>query len=93
MCNQFRVDDWRDDARLVVMDDIDIKYFPWKAIFGAQREFNASGKYRATKRLRGGKPCVYCVNDEQDPRTAVSRTEYNWLMVNMIFIEVKEPLY
>jgi len=93
MCNQFRVDDWDDSARVVVMDDIDIKYFPWKAILGCQLSFNASGKYRATKKLRGGKACIYCINDEMDPRRAVSGTEYEWLMANVKFVEIQEKLF
>lgn len=93
MCNQFRIDDWDDDAKLVVIDDISTERFPWKPILGCQSEFNASGKYRGVRKCRGGKPAILCVNDEMDPRRTLGRDEYRWLIANIVFIEVKENLY
>ena len=93
MCNQFTVDDWRNDAKLVIIDDVDIKFYPWKPIFGCQREFNASGKYRAVRKLRGGKPAIILCNADMDPRRAVSGAELDWMKVNVVFIEITEPLF
>jgi len=93
ICNQWNIDCWDDAAKLVVIDDVSVNYFPWKPILGCQLVFNATGKYRSARKCVGGKPCIYLVNPDMDPRRTLSGSEYDWLLVNVTFIEINAPLW
>jgi len=93
-CNLFSIDDWDNDARYIVLDDIDIKFFPhWKFFLGAQKEGVLTDKYRKKRRVRNGRPCIWCCNADGDPRRSVSRTECSWLDLNCVFVELREALF
>jgi len=93
-CNLFSLDDWRDDAKYIILDDIDIKFFPhWKFFFGCQKEGVLTDKYRKKRRVRNGKPTIWLCNGDSDPRRSLSGAEGLWLIRNTDIIEITVPLF
>jgi len=93
-CNLFNLDDWDDGARYIILDDIDIKYFPhWKFFLGAQSEGILTDKYRKKRRVRNGRPTIWLCNEDMDPRRAFSRAECEWVDLNCDVITVTRPLF
>lgn len=79
----------------VVFDDV-----PWanlshyaKAFFGCQRDFSVSDKYRKKKRISGGVPCIYCVNNEDFTQEAIAFCTGNWGKENIEVVYVFNKLY
>lgn len=79
----------------VVFDDI-----PWqnlshyaKAFFGCQRDFSVSDKYRKKKRISGGVPCIYSINDEDYSEDCRLFCTGNWGKENIVVIHVHNKLY
>ena len=67
-CNQFNLSDWNSDAKYMVCDDFSWEYFPnKKVLWGAQKEFSTSDKYKGKRTVRWGKPLIYLCNPDQDP--------------------------
>lgn len=57
-------DDWNDEAEYIVFDDFSFDFIPnKKGFFGAQQEFQISGKYMRTRTVQWGKVCIYLTND------------------------------
>jgi len=93
-CNLFSLDDWDDGASYIILDDIDIKFFPhWKFFLGAQKEGVLVDKYRKKRRVRNGRPTIWLCNPDMDPRGSLSRAECEWISINCEVITVKEKLY
>lgn len=92
--NMFDLREWDPSAEYIVLDDIDIKFFPhWKFFLGCQKEGTLTDKYRKKQRVRNGKPSIWVCNGDYDPRRSVSRLDLNWLDLNCDFIEIREKLY
>lgn len=90
----FNLDEWNDDAKYVIFDDIDIKYFPaWKQVLGCQRDITLTDKYRKKRRLRNGLACIWLCNEDMDPRNALSRAQCEWLDINCDIVTLREPLF
>jgi len=90
----FSLDDWDDEAGYIILDDIDIKFFPhWKFFLGAQLEGILTDKYRKKRRVRNGRPCIWLCNEDMDPRRAFSRTECQWVDLNCDVISLRNPLF
>jgi len=93
-CNLFSIDDWCDEAKYIILDDIDIKFFPhWKFFLGCQKEGVLTDKYRKKRRVRNGRPTIWLCNEDMDPRRALSGAECQWLDLNCHFYEISHPLY
>lgn len=93
-CNLFSLDDWDDDAQYIILDDIDIRFFPhWKFFLGAQREGVLTDKYRKKRRVRNGKPTIWLANRDGDPMGTLSGTEREWINLNCERVEIYDPLF
>lgn len=95
MCGLFNLDEWDDEARLVILDDIDIKFFPsWRGFLGCQRDITVTDKYRKKRRLRNGIACIWLCNEELDPRRALPGVaERRWFDLNCEFILLNGSLF
>jgi hypothetical protein len=93
MCNMFNLDEWNEDDDTLILDDLDFKYLPsWKALFGSQKCFNVTEKYRKKRRVYG-KLLIWCCNHANDPSIAVSGTELEWYRANVVTVYINEPLF
>lgn len=94
MCNLFSADAIVRGARLIILDDINFKFFPhWKAVCGAQRDWYVTDKYRTKTRVEGGWPAIICCNEDNDPRGTLSGAESRWLAMNAEIVELNSPLF
>jgi len=94
MCGQFNLDDWNAEAKYIVLDDFNIKYFPqWKSFFGAQKRFVLTDKYRKKRTVEWGKPCIWVCNRDGDPRRVISGAELEWMHVNTVMLDLVNPLF
>jgi len=88
---QFNIDDWNDNAKYAVLDDLNIQFLPnYKFWFGAQKSGVLTDKYRKKRTVEWGRPLIWVGND--DPRRA-SNVDYEWMLLNTIFVEITEPLF
>lgn len=93
LCGQFNLDDWDDNAKYIVLDDIDVKFFPqWKSFLGCQQQFVLTDKYRKKRTVKWGRPCIWCCNPEYDPRGALPYSR-EWLECNCDFITLSSALF
>ncbi|UDN67472.1 replication-associated protein [robinz virus RP_428] len=93
-CGQFNLDDWNSDAKYIILDDFNIKFFPaWKSFFGCQKSFVLTDKYRKKRTVQWGKPCIWLCNDDGDPRRTLSGAESTWLWSNCLIYESDNPLF
>jgi len=85
---------WDENASYIVIDDIKWEYIPQKkSLFGAQREFTLTDKYKKKKRIKWGKPCIYLYNPEDNPLSELHGTELSWYMCNAIMVTLTNKLY
>ncbi|KAG1761536.1 hypothetical protein EV702DRAFT_984711, partial [Suillus placidus] len=90
MSNQFNAKKIDESASYIVLDDIDLDFFPsYKSFFGGQKEFEVTDKYVSKMTVRWGKPCIWLSND--DPRG--KKVDRSWLEANCIFAEINHKLY
>jgi hypothetical protein len=93
MCNLLNLDDWADEDDTLILDDVDFKFLPhWKALFGGQKSFNLTDKYRKKRRVTG-KLLIWLCNDANDPRRTLSGTELEWYHANVVSIYLNEKLF
>jgi len=93
-CGNFNLDDWDDEAKFIILDDIDISFFPrWKEFLGCQKQFVLTDKYRRKRTVHWGRPCVWLCNADLDPRRTLSRVANEWLSINVFIYESDEKLY
>ena len=93
LCGQFNLDDWDDNAKYVVLDDFDVKFFPqWKSFLGCQKCFVLTDKYRKKRTVQWGRPCIWLCNPEYDPRGALPFSR-DWLEANCLFLTLTNPLF
>jgi len=64
-----------------------------KQLFGAQKEFVLSDKYRRKRRLKWGKPVIYLFNRDADPWNNLSLVEREWYEPNVSRIYLTNKLY
>lgn len=88
------LDDWNDDARYIILDDFDIKFFPqWKSFFGAQKSFVLTDKYRKKRTVSWGRPLIWVCNSDGHPKRTLSGAQLGWLALNSITVELCDPLF
>jgi len=93
-CGLFNLDDWDDEAKYIVFDDVDIKFFPlWKFFFGCQKRGTVVDKYRKKRTVTNGRPCIWLCNEDIDPFGSLSRAAGEWLSVNAIVFRYDYPLF
>jgi len=93
-CNLFNIDDWSDEAELIIFDDFDIRYVPnWKFWFGCQKRGVIVDKYRKKRTVDNGKRFIWLCNPDSDPRRTLSGAEGLWLIRNTVVYELKEALF
>lgn len=82
-----------EDAQYAVFDDVDFDFFPgYKGWLGGQQEFTATDKYERKRRVVWGKPCIVCVNTQNDPRR-MKNADREWLRKNCVFVDIERKLY
>lgn len=99
MCGQWNIDDWKDDAKYLVLDDIDFRYIGGsrKALWGANNQIVLTDKYRRKRTFRWGRPLIFLCNPEDDPRYLRDKhgnPEWNnWYDGNTVVIEINNRMY
>jgi len=103
MPNYFILREFRAEASYLILDDV-----PWefvgsakKGLWGGQAELVATDKYMGKRKIKWGKPLIYCVNDDQDPfysrddkgRARISHAEESWYRTNCVVVRVTAPLF
>jgi hypothetical protein len=91
MQNLWNLDNLSDEATYLVLDDLnwDSWKYQYKSILGCQLDVTFTGKYRAPKTFRYNMPCIVCTN----VLPTFTLEELNWMMYNVVFIEIKNRLY
>jgi len=90
----FILDTFDESAQYLVLDDIDWQYVPAKKqLFGGQKEFVLSDKYRRKRRLKWGKPVIYLFNRDADPWNNLSLIEREWYEPNVTREYILNKLY
>lgn len=88
------LDTFSESATYLVIDDIDWQYVTSKKqLFGAQKEFVATDKYRKKRTIKWGKPTIYCFNPDQDPWPNLSVSEKEWYKLNVTQVYIYNKLY
>jgi len=88
------LDVWDPEAKYIVIDDIKWEFIPQKkSLFGAQREFTLTDKYKKKKRIKWGKPAIYLYNPEDSPMSELSGNEREWYLSNSTMVTLINPLY
>lgn len=89
----FNMDKVADGVKYGVLDDIDINFFPtYKSWMGGQQEFEVTDKYKAKKTIQWGKPCIWTVNQNNDPREG-KFADRAWLRANCFFVDLTRPMF
>jgi len=93
-CGLFNIDEWDKEAKYIILDDFDLKFFPhWKQFFGAQKRITIGGKYRTNQSLDWGRPLIFLCNPDLHPRRILSGDQLEWLRSNAVFLELETPLF
>jgi len=97
------VDEWDETADFIVMDDVPFQFIASrKQFWGCQREFIVTDKYRAKRKIGGGKPLIYLGNDEEDFEVArdfktdklvLGRLEVEWYRANTVSVPIVNKMY
>lgn len=90
------MDTFDENADYLVLDDV-----PWdkvpskKALFGAQKEWTITDKYRAKKIVKFGKPVIYLFNKDTSPWNFVPNMsdEGEWYKENVVHIKLTNKIY
>lgn len=91
----YSLDSFDTSRDYIVIDDLTWERIPaWKALFGSQREFVLTDKYRKKSCFKNwGKPAIFCINHDCDYRRGRSRDELRWLNENVVFCELNNKLF
>lgn len=90
--HMFNLDDWNRDGLYLVIDDIEWQYVPSKkALFGAQKTFTLTDKYRKKQTLNWGKPCIYLCNPDMDEFYTCKET--TWMQANCVYYKLENKLF
>jgi hypothetical protein len=91
MANQFNAKKLDETASHIVLDDIDIGFFPsYKSFLGGQKEFEVTDKYVSKLTVKWGKPCIWLSNDNP---VFNQKVDSNWMHANCVFINLEDKLY
>lgn len=88
----FNLDEYEDSSEYNVFDDLSgglASWFSYKQWLGVQTDFTCTDKYRHKRVVRGGKPTIYCSNDEPGVDGGVDR---DWLRRNTIVQYIEDPV-
>ena len=81
----------REDVKYGIVDDMDIKKFPyWKPLLGCQEQFTVADKYHKKKQLSFGKPVIWLCNE--DPSTWKG-IDLEWIYGNVLVVGVHSKLF
>jgi len=90
MATQFNAKKIDETSKYIVLDDIDLDFFPnYKAFFGAQKEFEVTDKYVRKMTVHWGKPCIWLSNENPLDK----KVDREWVIANTTIVHVEEPLY
>jgi len=88
------LDTFSETANYLIIDDIEWQYVTSKKqLFGAQKEFVATDKYRKKRTIKWGKPCIYLFNPDQDPWFQLKPSEQDWYKENTVRVRISNKLY
>lgn len=83
-------EDWDDSAKYIIFDDFEWDYIPnKKGFFGAQSEFQISGRYMKVKTVKWGKCCIYLCNNHPD----IKLEDRHWYNNNCEIVLVNNKFY
>lgn len=88
----WNVDDFRTESNYLVLDDINLEFFPnWKVFLGCQRQFTVTDKYRAKRTVKEWmKPCIWLCNPGYSPIDSdkLSLSDKQWIQGNCVMINI-----
>lgn len=95
MANDWNIDSLRDDAQYGVIDDLRISDMrkTWKGFLGGQTDVTVTDKYRGKRVYPGGKPLIFCTNDDPREEDHLSAGDVRWLNGNCVFFHLDRPLW
>lgn len=90
----FNLDDWDTTASYIILDDIPWERVPVKkALFGAQKQFVLTDKYRKKLTVIWGKALIFLYNSDSDPFRAMTLEERAWYDENCLFVNLLNKMY
>lgn len=93
MHGMFNLENWDDNARFLIIDDIEWTYFPAKKqLLGGQTNFVLSDKYRRKRNVIGGHPCIYLMNRDNWHEIEKDKM-YEWIKGNSVEVFLENQLY
>lgn len=103
MCGMFNLNEWDNEAEYLVIDDFDFDFFPGmrKALWGSQKEFTATDKFKRKRRIEWGKPMIWLCNIDESPFDCVDKrgnlllrgNTHAWYTANCVNITLIHPLF
>lgn len=82
-------DDWDDDSKYIIFDDIEWDFIPnKKGFFGQQSTITINGKYMRTKTIDWGKPAI-CLTNKYPPYGA----DADWFHDNVLTYHLDNKLF
>ena len=89
----FNLDDWDNNARYAVFDDIEWKYMPNKKQFiGCQSNFVVTDRYRKKRTVDYGLPTIICMNHD-NYQAVQADPMYDWVLGNSVVVIVNNKLF
>lgn len=99
----FNIEQWDSEAQYLVVDDVHFTKFEHvrQSLWGAQKHFNLTGKWRKHFPVSWGKPMIYLCNKGNDFRTLRKKNgemyldywELEWYLDNTVIVDLTEPLF
>jgi hypothetical protein len=83
-----------ESVEYAVFDDMrgGIKFFhAWKEWMGAQPHVTVKELYKEPRLVPWGKPTIWLANT--DPRNEMLQSDIDWMEKNVMFIELREPIF
>lgn len=92
MCGLWNLDDFRAGSKYMVLDDLNIEFFPnWKPFLGCQRQFTMTDKFRTKRTVRNWlKPTIWLCNPGWSPMDSdkITTADKNWIEGNCILVDI-----
>lgn len=99
----FSLDEYDANADFIVMDDIPFQFIPnRKQWWGCQKDFIATDKYRAKRKVPGGQPLIFLGNGEEEFSVAkdhksghpvLGLAEVAWYNENTVTVYVLDKMF
>lgn len=107
MCGMWNLEVWDDGADYLVIDDVDFDFFTGgismrKALWGAQKEFSVTDKFKRKRQIKWGKPMIWICNEDDDPFVMLNKrgdafllkgSTRDWYEANCKKVVIAQPLY